>query len=164
MADEPVPKPVLRPFNVEDAPWEPWNRGAKFGGRVRVLSNTKRDGLHVGVVIEELAPGKQSCPFHYHFHEEEHALILEGEVTLRFGTERILMKKGDFMSFPAGQQIGHCFINEGTVPARYLVVGEHKAGEVCVYPDSNKIAVDAIREIYDRAATRQYWDGEDTGT
>ncbi len=54
-------------------------------------------------------------------------MILEGEVTLRFGDERLTMKKGDFMSFPAGQRIGHCFVNEGTQPVRYLVIGERKA-------------------------------------
>lgn len=29
------------------------------------------------------APGKQSNPAHYHMLEEEHLLILEGQVTLR---------------------------------------------------------------------------------
>jgi uncharacterized cupin superfamily protein len=163
MADDPAPKPVLRPFNIESLPWDEWSEGKRFGGRVRVLSNTKQLGIHVGVIIEELPPGKQSCPFHYHFFEEEHALILEGEVTLRFGEERLLVKKGDFMTFPAGQKIGHCFVNEGTAPVRYLVIGEHKADEVFVFPDSNKIGMAATREYYDRATQRDYWDGEDTG-
>lgn len=161
---EAKPGPKLRPLGVESLPWEEWSQGTRFGGRIKRLANSKRDDLHVGVVIEELPPGKQSCPFHYHFHEEEHALILQGEVTLRLGEERIKMRKDDFVTFPAGQQIGHCFINEGNETVRYLVIGERKAGEVCVYPDSNKIAVDAIGDIYDRSATRGYWDGENNGS
>jgi uncharacterized cupin superfamily protein len=38
---------------------------------------------HVGVNVEELPPGKQSCPFHYHMLKEEHLLMREGHATLR---------------------------------------------------------------------------------
>ena len=151
-------KRILRPFSIEDIPWEP--RGEHFGGRVKTLANSDRDNLHLGVHIEELPPGKQSSPFHYHLHEEEHFLILEGEVTLRFGEERILLKKGDFVTFPAGQKLGHCFINEGTEPVQYLIIGEAKNDDISVYPDSNKISVLAAGEIYDKSATLEYWDGE----
>ena len=102
-------KRILRPFSIEDIPWEP--RGEHFGGCFKTLANSDRDNIHLGVHIEELPPGKQSSPFHYHLHEEEHFLIFEGEVTLRFGEERILLKKGDFVTSPAGQKLGHCFIN-----------------------------------------------------
>jgi uncharacterized cupin superfamily protein len=46
------------------------------------------------------------------------------------------------------------------------MIGERNPNEVCVYPDSNKIAVDALRtpdSIFDMAAVRKYWDGEQTG-
>ena len=152
---------ILRPFSIEDISWEP--RGEHFGGRVKTLANSDRDNLHFGVHIEELPPGKQSSPFHYHLHEEEHFLILEGEATLRFGEERILLKKGDFVTFPAGQKLGHCFINEGTEPVQYLIIGEAKNDDIAVYPDSNKISVLAAGEIYDKSATREYWDGEYPG-
>ena len=59
-------KRILRPFSIEDIPWEP--RGEHFGGRVKTLANSDRDNLHLGVHIEELPPGKQSSPFHYHLH------------------------------------------------------------------------------------------------
>ena len=116
-------------------------RGEHFGARVKTLANSDRDNLRLGVHIEELPPRKQSSPFHYHLHEEEHFLILEGEVTLRFGEERILLKKGDFVTFPAGQKLGHCFINEGTEPVQYLIIGEAKNDDISVYPDLNKISV-----------------------
>ena len=82
---------------------------------------------------------------HYHMLEEEHALILEGEVTLLLGDERYDMKAGDYVCFPAGRKVGHSFMNSGTGPCRYLMIGEHSPNEVCVYPDSNKIMIRALR-------------------
>ncbi len=124
--------------------------------------------MKIGVAIEELSPGKQSAPFHYHLVEEEHLMMLDGTATLRLGDERIAMKAGDFVSFPAGRAEGHCMINEGTAPCRYLVIGDHAWNEVCVYPDSEKIMVRALNragigdDIFDQTATRDYWDGEDS--
>jgi uncharacterized cupin superfamily protein len=95
--------------------------------------------------------------------EEEHALILEGEVALLLGDERHVMKPGDYVCFPAGQKIGHSFLNSGNGPCAYLMIGEQNPNEVCVYPDSNKVMVRALRsedDIFDMAATRRYWDGE----
>jgi uncharacterized cupin superfamily protein len=154
------------PFAVESIPWEPWSEGSRFGGQVRVLSDTRKGGMKIGAVIEELPPGKQSCPLHYHLVEEEHILVLEGTPTLRLGDERIVMKAGDFVSFPPGRPEGHCLVNESDAPCRYLVIGDNSSDEVCVYPDSNKIMVRALNragisdDIFDASATRDYWDGE----
>ena len=46
------------------------------------------------------------------------------------------------------------------------MIGERNPSEVCVYPDSNKLAVDALgreNSIFDLSACAEYWDGEDTG-
>ena len=105
-------------------------------------------------------------PKHYHMLEEEHALILEGEVTLLLGDERYPMKAGDYVCFPAGQKVGHSFLNSGAGPCSYLMIGERSANEVCVYPDSNKMEVRALRterSIFDMSATRRYLDGEVAG-
>ena len=95
-------------------------------------------------------------------------MILHGTATLRLGEDRIPVKAGDFVSFPAGRAEAHCLVNEGDVPCRYLVIGDNNANEVCVYPDSNKIQVRALKRVdrdstYDAAATRGYYDGENTG-
>jgi uncharacterized cupin superfamily protein len=73
------------------------------------------------------------------------------------------MTPGDYVCFPAGRKIGHSFLNSGNGPCRYLMIGERKAADVCVYPDSNKLAVSALRsrqDIFDMGGTRDYWDGE----
>lgn len=155
------------PFAVESVPWTDFDKG-KFGSRWRVLSDTRTEGsrLRIGVAVEELAPGKQSCTFHFHMLEEEHIWMLEGEATLRLGDDRIRFRAGEFVSFPAGEPAGHCLINESDAVCRYLVIGDNQPDEVCVYPDSNKIMVRAISriprdDIFDAGATRAYWDGEE---
>jgi uncharacterized cupin superfamily protein len=105
----------------------------------------------------------RGAPRHYHMMEEEHALILEGEVTLLFGDERYPMKAGDYVCFPAGQAIGHSFLNSGAGPCRYLMIGERNPGDVVVMTDSNKMRVRALRRkdsIFDMSAARKYMDGE----
>ncbi|HET8932106.1 MAG TPA: cupin domain-containing protein [Polyangiales bacterium] len=138
--------------------WSSWGRG-HIGSRSRHLSRLFGD-YKVGVLIEELEPGKQSSPAHYHIHEEEHVLMLEGEATLRLGDQSYPLKQGDYVCFPAGQRAGHCLLNHGSTTCRYLVIGERDPNEVVVYPDSNKVKVRALDEIYDKGATKKYFDGE----
>ena len=46
------------------------------------------------------------------------------------------------------------------------MIGERCPNDVCVYPDSNKVAVNALAtrdSIFDMSAVRTYWDGEEPG-
>jgi len=156
---------VKKPIASDGVAWEETTVGSKFSGRAKHLTHAAVGAdYHVGVLIESPAPGKRLCPRHYHMLEEEHALILEGEVTLLLeGEERHVMNSGDYVCFPAGRKIGHAFLNSGTGPCRYLIIGERNPNEVCVYPDSNKLAVGALRQrndVFDMGGTRNYWDGE----
>jgi uncharacterized cupin superfamily protein len=114
------------------------------------LSDAREDGRKIGVSYEELPPGKQSCPLHYHMLEEEHIIALQGEATLRLGDERFRIKAGDYVGFPAGQRAGHCLINESDAPFVFIMIGDREPNEVCVYPDSGKGMVSA----FDRAIFR----------
>ncbi len=157
-----APRP---PISTDSVPWEEWNEGTRFRSRFRHLTSAVLGrSYHVAVQLEEVPPGAQSAPAHFHTREEEHLLVLEGTCTLRLGGERHPLRAGDYVCFPAGQQAGHCVVNEGSETCRLLVVGERSADDVCVYTDSAKVMVRSLREIYDRRALRQYWDGEPTGT
>jgi uncharacterized cupin superfamily protein len=161
-SEEPDPRP---PVASDTVPWEEWSQGSRFGSRYRHLTTAAvGENYHVGMQIEELAPGKQSSPAHYHMLEEEHILILKGQVTLRLGDKVHEMKEGDYVCFPAGQRAGHCMINNGSETCRFLVVGERNQNEICIYTDSNKVMVRALglRRIFDMAADKDYWDGEKT--
>ena len=155
-----------KPIASSDVPWTEWSDVPRFAIRYRHLSLAALgEDYHVGVAIEELAPGKQSAPAHWHVFEEEHVYILEGSLTVRIGAEHHRMTAGDYVCFPAGQQAGHCLVNDGDAPCRYVIVGERNPNEVSVYTDSNKVLVRALgrRALFDMAARRGYWDGEATG-
>jgi uncharacterized cupin superfamily protein len=153
------------PIAIDSAPWTEFSEGVRFGSRYRVLSDTHGEGRKIGVSYEELPPGKQSCPFHYHMVEEEHIVALEGEATLRLGDERFTIRAGDYVGFPAGQRAGHCLINESDKPFRFIMIGDNAPNEVCVYPDSGKVSVRSLADERGRFIVRDenrlsYFDGE----
>jgi uncharacterized cupin superfamily protein len=154
------------PIASESVAWETWSKGTRFGSRFRHLTSAAiGENYHVGMQIEELAPGMHSSPAHYHMLEEEHVFVLEGQLTLRLGDETHTMKPGDYVCFPAGQAAGHCLVNESTAVCRFLVIGEKNPNEVCVYTDSNKVMVRSLgrgKNIFEAAAIKDYWDGETT--
>ena len=155
------PEKPRGPIAIDSVPWSEDGQGERFAMRYRVLSDTRKDGRKIGIACEELPPGKQSVPFHYHLLEEEHLIALEGEATLRLGEERHRIKAGDYVGFPAGQRAGHCLVNEGTAPFRYIVIGDHEPNDICVYPDSNKVLVRKLdRAIFRDGQRLDYWDGE----
>ena len=159
------PHPAPRhPISEADAPLEENDISARFGGQVRHLTHAAVGSTyHVGVLIESPAPGKRLAPLHYHMREEEHALVLEGQVTLLLGDAEHPMRPGDYVAFPAGRKVGHSFMNSGTGPCRYLMIGARDRSDVCVYPNSEKMAVAALDEeacVFDMTARRRYWDGE----
>jgi uncharacterized cupin superfamily protein len=149
------------PFNESEVPWDTLSEGTKFGNRWRALGKFG-GGSHIGVSVEELPPGKQSVPFHYHLLEEEHMYVLSGTATLRLGDKRYTMKAGDYCCFPAGQKAGHCLINESTDVFRFIMIGENNPNEVCVYPDGNRVGVRGLGQGFELTATKEYWAGENT--
>jgi uncharacterized cupin superfamily protein len=149
------------PISEQNVTWEETREGTRFGGRAKHLTYAAvGENYHVGMLIEQPAPGMRLAPKHYHMLEEEHALILEGQVTLLLGDERYEMKPGDYVGFPAGRKIAHSFLNGGTGPCSYLMIGERNPNDVCIYPDSNKMSVSALGTVFDLSGVRKYWDGE----
>lgn len=155
------------PISSGDVAWHeaPLERG--FYDRNKHLTfEVVGESYHVGVLIEGPPPGMRLAPRHYHMLEEEHALILDGEVTLLLGDERHVMRAGDYVCFPAGQRVGHSFRNSGAGPCSYLMIGERNPNDLQVYPDSNKMDVRALgreRTIFDMSGIRDYLDGEQAG-
>ena len=151
---------VIAPFAVEDVPWEEWSEGIRYGGRVKKIGE-RAGGSRVGVLIEELPPGRQSVPLHWHTDEEEHMWFLAGRATLRLGDARYAVGAGDYVCFPAGRPLGHCMVNDSDEPCRYLVIGEKSPDDVCLYPDSGKVLIrSAGRMIVASEPIQEYWAGE----
>jgi uncharacterized cupin superfamily protein len=155
----------LKPISSLDVAWTESSEAPRFFAlRYRHLSRAAMGkDYRVGVAIEKLAPGKQSSPAHYHIFEEEHVYLLGGTLTVRIGADTYEMKAGYYVCFPAGQKAGHSFMSSGTGSSSYLMIGERNPNDVCVYPDSNKIGVNALRtkdSIFDMSGVRNYLDGE----
>ena len=138
--------------------------GTRFGGRSRHLTGAAvGQDYAVGVLIEAPDPGRRLCPRHWHTAEEEHALVLEGEVTLLLGEERHVMRPGDYVVFPAGQRLGHSFLNSGDGavqlpddrqprPERRLRLPRLRQGR--------RLGPHRGPDLFDMTAARRYWDGE----
>jgi len=68
---------------------------------------------------EAFVPPGGGPPPHVHSREEESFFILEGEITVRHGENRIVAKAGMFVNIPVGTP--HSFKNESDYPARMLL-------------------------------------------
>src|SRR3546814_3761853 len=87
-----------RPMASSEIPWQVWSDVPRFAVRYRHLSLAALgEAYHVGVAIEELAPGMQSSPAHWHVFEEEHLYVLEGSLTVRIGAGSYAMTAGDYV-------------------------------------------------------------------
>jgi uncharacterized cupin superfamily protein len=159
--NEKQPIPPTAPIRSEDVPWTEFRHGDDFHIRYRHLTKSMGSQPYkIGVCIEELMPGKQNNPAHYHLREEEHLLILSGALTVRIGEAFHIMKSGDYVRFPAEAPHEHCLYNHTDEVCRYIIIGEKDPQDVTIYPDSNKISVTATGELYDKGDAKDYWDGE----
>jgi uncharacterized cupin superfamily protein len=96
----------------------------------------------LGYNLTVLDPGMRSCPFHNHHVNEEMFIILEGEGTLRFGSQEFPVGKHDVIAAPpGGRDVAHQIINTGSTQMRFLAISTKEPGEICEYPDSNKVGV-----------------------
>ena len=152
---------IYEPFSCKEVPWVEFSKGERFGIRFRRLGEYGGCS-HVGVCLEELLPGKQTYPPHYHMLEEEHLLMLEGKVTLHLGDRSYEMSEGDYVCFPAGQKAAHTLVNNGTERCRYLIIGERNPNEVIVYPEAGRIGVRSLDEGFRSSETMDYWDDVET--
>lgn len=121
----------------------------------------------LGASIDELAPGKRSCPYHLHHVQEEMFIVLDGSGTLRVAGELLPITAGDVVFIPPGPEYPHQIINTSAAPLRYLSISTQETPEVCEYPDSNKhgVWVDRGAQCTFEARHRNggdldYWDGE----
>jgi uncharacterized cupin superfamily protein len=147
--------------DMNELDWKEAHHSEHFTGWVKRLSSPAMDRKqgHIGVVVERLKPKSLSCPFHYHVHEDEFCLILNGKAMLRYGEKTIEVKEGDAISFPRGERVAHQFYNHTDETVDILMIGENLPYEVCYYPDSDKWSLRSLGKIGKFEET-DYWADE----
>jgi uncharacterized cupin superfamily protein len=88
-----------------------------------------------GVNLVTLEPGVWSSQRHWHSHEDEFAMVLEGEVVLVDDAGEQVLKAGDSAAFKGGDRNGHCLQNRSDATAKLLVVGSRLEEDWGEYPD-----------------------------
>lgn len=88
-----------------------------------------------GVNLLVLPAGTWSAQRHWHEHEDEFILVLEGEVTLITDGGETRLRPGDAVGFPAGYSDAHHLRNDGEGPASVFEVGSRAASDIVSYPD-----------------------------
>ena len=131
----------------------------------RLASGTEARKLGIGIDI--VAPGMRSCPYHFHYAQEEAFVILEGQGTLRVAGQSLAIRAGDTIFIPPGPNYPHQIINTSAAPLKYLSVSTRERPEIVVYPDSNKYLATAdegrpqgFARIHRERDELDYWDAE----
>jgi uncharacterized cupin superfamily protein len=161
--------------NIEEIAPEDQGQGG-FGFRRRRLG-PEAGGRALACSHFELAAGKTAFPFHFHSACEEAIFVLDGTGTLRTGQDRVEVRSGDYVAFPAGPDSAHALTNTGAGPLRYLCMSGSASPttlDIVGYPDSKKFAfasgVDPVKGmrsgawvmklIRDDQPSVGYYDGE----
>lgn len=146
--------------NIDDVDDIESSTSARWGQSYRPLTPAldARPGS-LGANLTRVKPGMAACPFHYHMREDEIFYVISGTGVLRYGEELFPLRPGDCVSCPAGTRTAHQIANTGDEDLVYLAVGPNDPDEVCVYPDTGKIMVRALKEC-GRLEVRPYMDGE----
>ena len=98
-----------------------------------------------GVNLSRMPPGTWSSQRHWHSHEDEFVMVLEGELVLVTDSGEEVLRAGDSAAFKAGDPDGHHLINRSSADAVVLEVGTRDpARDACDYPDIDMVAKPGI--------------------
>lgn len=155
---------LIRNFN--DVPLDAFARAplyASLGARLAPGSAAQK----LGASIDTVAPGKRSCPYHFHHVQEEMFVVLEGTGTLRVAGELLPLRAGDVVFIPPGPAYPHQILNTSNAPLKYLSISTRESPEICEYPDSGKFlatVTEGGEQRFDvlqrKGQNLDYWDGE----
>ncbi len=137
MGDNTPKAPAIDPAAVEarsgtDYP-PPFD--AEVQGRERRKLGNALGLTKFGVNLTRLGPGVMSAQRHWHSHEDEFVLVVEGELVLVTDAGEQVLTAGMAAGFPAGAADGHHLINRSEADAVYLEVGDRNENDEVVYPD-----------------------------
>jgi uncharacterized cupin superfamily protein len=114
----------------------------------------------LGYRLVRVAPGKSSCPLHWHLAEEELFVVMSGSAKLVSPRGEFALRAGDYVNFPTRPSGAHKIVNDGAQPCEVLMISNTDEREVCYYPDSRKLLIDPAGTILRDHPVLDYFDGE----
>ncbi len=114
----------------------------------------------LGYRATRLQPGDAFCPTHWHTGEEELFIVWDGRPTLESPRERKQLRPGDLAAFPTREFGAHKLVNRSDAPATIILIANTNPYDVCFYPDSKKLLVEATDTLVRAEPILDYYDGE----
>lgn len=146
-------------LNLADAPLERHDAAPRFEYRSASVREALGGEL-IGCTLYEVDAGKQLWPYHFHRNNDEWLLVVAGTPTLRTPAGERVLRAGDLVGFPEGEEGAHTLYNRSDVPFRVAIFSTLDQGGV-EYPDSGKVGGAAVGRLYFRRDDAvDYWDGE----
>jgi uncharacterized cupin superfamily protein len=96
-----------------------------------------------GVNRMTLPPGGWSSQRHWHSHEDEFVIVMQGELVLVEDGGRTLLRAGDCAAFPKGSGNGHHLVNESKETAVYFEVGSRHPDDLTTCSDIDLMSANA---------------------
>jgi uncharacterized cupin superfamily protein len=96
-----------------------------------------------GVNLMTLPPGNWSSQRHWHSHEDEFVVVLEGELILVEDGGESVLRAGECACFAKGTGNGHHLINRSSGTAVYLEVGSRNPLDLTTCSDIDLMSANA---------------------
>lgn len=159
-----LPQLVLKLFNLYGDNWD--ETRDREGWRIKeAFVGHHIGGALIGASMSEIEPGSKHWPYHTHFANEEWAIVLRGEPTLRTPEGEQVLKEGDVVCFPRGNDGAHQIVNNTDSPVRVLMLSSMVTPDIVEYLDTDKVfATNAEGKpimLSRPGPTVEYWEGEE---
>jgi uncharacterized cupin superfamily protein len=154
----------MKIFNLYGEDWD--ETRDREGWRIKeAFVGHQIGGALIGASMSEIEPGNKHWPYHAHHANEEWVIVLRGEPTLRTPEGEQVLKEGDVVCFPRGNDGAHQIINRSDAPVRVLLLSSMVGPDIVEYLDTGKVYATAITGepimLARPGPTAEYWEGEE---
>jgi uncharacterized cupin superfamily protein len=123
--------------NLYDSDWDVERSYGK--ARTRMMHVGRRLGSELmGATVFEIEPGIPGL-YHFHYGNEEWALVLDGTLTLRTPEGERDLERGDVAVFRRGPEGAHALGNRSTSVCRVAVFSSMRHPDVVSYPEAGVV-------------------------
>ncbi len=153
--------------NLSGLQFERWSAGDKYQGESAEIS-AEMGAKNLGFHVEILSPGMFSCPYHFHRHEEELFIVLDGKAMLRQNNQYREVTSGDIIHFGLSEENAHQFYNHTHKDFKFFALSANDENDIVEYPDSDKIYIRKQKKMFqhknevhyltDEEEPEKYWD------